>query len=242
MGLVLAFPQAQAAEFVCQEDVPEPSYGPEEQRLVDQFWAESLVYLGQYLKTLETPTGQCLGSAQATVQTYSSKTGEAQTRCILTYRDMELMARHLRAIVAEPDKAKACFDPQNNYDSFTLYTPSREVQALSPVARWLDRPLLTDYYREMGGAIGEAGLELNENFVAVTSRTDTTAHWTRDVSINGLPTLWSSVGWVPFYAENPAGPAPEVAGLAGGLHVPMPGPALKGPGGPARGARRLPVL
>ena len=105
MGLALACAQAQAAEFVCQQDVPEPSYGPQEQRLVDQFWAESLVYLGQYLKTLETPTGQCKDSAEATVQTYSSKTGEAQTRCIMKYRDMELMAKHLRAILAEPDKA-----------------------------------------------------------------------------------------------------------------------------------------
>ena len=222
VGLVLACAPAQAAEFVCQEDVPEPSYGPQEQRLVDRFWEESLVYLEQYLKTLETPTGQCRDSAEATVQTYSSKTGEAETRCILKYRDMELMAKHLRAILAEPDKAKACFDPQKDYQSFTLYTPSREVQALSPVSGWLDRPLLTDYYRELGGAIGEAGLELNENFVAVTSRTDTTAHWSRDVSINGLPTLWSSVGWVPFYAENPAAGSDRFRG--GYLYAELMGP------------------
>ncbi len=73
---------------------------------------------------------------------------------------------------------------------------------MSPVSQWLDRPLLTDYYTKMGGPIGKAGLELNDNFVQVAAKTDTKAHWTHDVSINGLPNLWASVGWIPFYAEN----------------------------------------
>ncbi len=203
IGSMLLGSQLQAAEFVCQEDVKPSQYSAADQQLVDQFWAESLQYLGQYLKVLETPTGSCKDSAEATVQTFSSATGKQQTRCIMKYRDMELLAKHVRAVLAEPDKAKACFDPQKDYDAFKLYTPSAEVQKLSPVSIWLDRPLLIDYYRKMGGDIGTAGVELNENFVAVTSRTDTSAHWTRDVSIKGLPTLWSSVGWIPFYAENP---------------------------------------
>ena len=203
VGCSLTALPVQAAEFRCQDDVKAVSYGPDEQRLVDQFWEETLVYLQQYLRALETPTGECIDSAQATIQTFDPATGGAQSRCVMRYRDMELLAKHLRAILAEPDKAKACFDPQKDYDSFTLYTPSRKVQELSAVSKWLDRPLLTDYYQEMGGAIGEAGLELNRNFTAVTSRTNTSAHWDRDVSINGLPVLWSSVGWIPFYAENP---------------------------------------
>ena len=204
VGSILASSQVMAAEFVCQDDVKPRTYSAADQKLVDQFWAESLTYLGEYVKTLETPTGECKDSAQATIQTFDPKTGKQQTRCIMKYRDMELLAKHVSAVLAEPEKAKHCFDPQKDYDAFPLYTPSAEVQALSPVSTWLKRPLLTDYYRKMGGAIGEAGLELNENFVAVTSRTDTTAHWTRDISIKGLPTLWSSVGWIPFYAENPA--------------------------------------
>lgn len=200
---ILACSLAQAAEFQCQDDVKPQQYTAEEQQLVDQFWDEALVYLREYLQMLETPTGQCKDSAEATIQTYHSATQKKQTRCILKYRDMELMAKHLKAILAEPDKAKACFDPQKNYKEFALYTPSQDVQNLSAVAKWLDRPLLTDYYQKMGGPIGKAGLELNENFLAVTSRTDTTAHWKNDVSIEGLPTLWSSVGWIPFYAENP---------------------------------------
>lgn len=203
MAPMLACSLAQAANFQCQDDVKPPQYTAEEQQLVDQFWDEALVYLREYLQVLETPTGQCKDSAEATIQTYLSATQKKQTRCILKYRDMELIAKHLKAILAEPDKAKACFDPQKNYKEFALYTPSQEVRNLSAVSKWLDRPLLTDYYQKMGGPIGKAGLELNENFLAVTSRTDTTPHWKNDVSIKGLPTLWSSVGWIPFYAENP---------------------------------------
>lgn len=82
--------------------------------------------------------------------------------------------------------------------------------------------MLTDYYRKLGGEIGAAGLELNENFVAVTSRTDTSVHWSRDVSIKGLPTLWSSVGWIPFYAENPDAGADRFRG--GYLYAELMGP------------------
>lgn len=82
-GTAFACFQAQAAEFKCQDDVKPAHLTADEQKLVDQFWAESLVYLDQYLKALETPTGQCKDSAQATTQTYSSETGKAQTRCIM---------------------------------------------------------------------------------------------------------------------------------------------------------------
>jgi len=221
-SLLLAAPLAQSAEFICHDDVKPASYSPEEQRLVDQFWEESLTYLGQYLRALETPTGECKDSAQATIQTYDAATGAKQTRCIMRYRDIELLAKHLRAVQAEPDKAKKCFDPQKSYGAFPLYTPSAEVQALSAVSKWLDRPLLTDYYRKLGGEIGAAGLELNENFVAVTSRTDTSVHWSSDVSIKGLPTLWSSVGWIPFYAENPDAGADRFRG--GYLYAELMGP------------------
>ncbi|MFT9257801.1 MAG: dimethylsulfonioproprionate lyase family protein [Acetobacter sp.] len=195
--------KAHAARFVCQDDVKPADLTAAEQKLVDRFWAESLVYLQQYLKVLETPTGGCQQSAQATVQTYLPATGREQTRCILDYGDMALLAKHVKAVLAEPDKARACFDPQKNYRTVVLYTPGEQVRSLSPTSQWLKRPLLTDYFRKMGGPIGAAGLELNENFVAVTSRVDTRTHWAKDVSIRALPTLWSSVGWIPLYAANP---------------------------------------
>lgn len=192
----------QAAEFKCQDDVPKASYTAEDQTHLDQFWNETLLYLDAYLDVLKTPTGACKDSAEATIQTFDSTTGGKQSRCILKYRDMELMAKHLQAILDEPEKAKACFDPQKNYTAFQLYTPNVKLQEMSEVSRWLDRPLLVDYFKKIGGEVGKAGFDLNGNFVSITSKTDTQAHWKRDVSINGLPNLWSSVGWIPFYAEN----------------------------------------
>ena len=66
---ILACSLAQAAEFQCQDDVKPQQYTAEEQQLVDQFWDEALVYLREYLQVLETPTGQCKDSAEATIQT-----------------------------------------------------------------------------------------------------------------------------------------------------------------------------
>lgn len=198
----LAASGVEAATFKCDDDVPQPSYTAEEQKLVDQFWDETLLYLDAYVDVLSKPTGRCKDSAEATIQTFDTTTGKKQSRCILKYRDMELMTKHVKAILAEPDKAKACFDPQKNYSEMQLYTPNAKLQSMSAVSRWLDRPLLTQYFTKIGGPIGKAGVELNENFVEVTSKTDTQAHWKRDVSINGLPNLWASVGWIPFYAEN----------------------------------------
>lgn len=198
----LATSSVNAANFKCDGNVLHPTYSAEEQELVDQFWNETLLYLDAYVDVLSKPTGRCKDSAEATIQTFDATTGKKQSRCILKYRDVELMTKQLKAILAEPDKAKACFDPQKNYTEFQLYTPNAKLQSVSAVSRWLDRPLLTDYFTKIGGPIGKAGLELNENFVEVTSKTDTQAHWKRDVSINGLPNLWASVGWIPFYAEN----------------------------------------
>ncbi len=198
----LCAPEVEASAFKCQDDVPHPSYSVDEQKLVDQFWKETLAYLDAYVDVLKTPTGACKDSAEATVQTFDAATGQKQSRCILKYRDMELLTKHVQAVLAEPEKAKACFDPQKNYTEMKLYTPNETLQSASAVSRWIDRPLLTDYYEKMGGAIGKAGLELSQNFVSVASKTDTQAHWKRDVSINGLPNLWASVGWIPFYAEN----------------------------------------
>ena len=192
----------EAATFKCQDDVPDPTYSADEQKLVDQFWHQTLLYLQRYVDVLQSPTGRCKDSAEATIQTFDPATGTAQSRCILKYRDMELLTKHLAAVLAEPEKAKACFDPQKTYKEFQLYTPSEQLRSMSAVSAWLDRPLLTKSFESMEGPIGEAGLELNENFVAIVSKTDTEARWARGVSIKTLPDLWASVGWIPFYAEN----------------------------------------
>ena len=44
---ILARSVVQAAEFQCKDDVKSQHYTAEEQQLVDQFWGEALVYLGE---------------------------------------------------------------------------------------------------------------------------------------------------------------------------------------------------
>ncbi|MGY9003150.1 MAG: dimethylsulfonioproprionate lyase family protein [Rhodospirillales bacterium] len=201
---VLAFAyQGNAAEFTCNSDVPTESYSPEEQALVDTYWDEVLTYLGAYHAVLTQPSGRCLDSAEAVIQTYDGHTGTQQSRCIMRYSDVKQVMSHVKAVLDEPEKAKACFDPQKPDANPMLYTPSVTVQQSTKVSRWLNRPLLTDYYREMGGEVGQSGLELNKNFLEITTRTNALPHWPTDVSINGLPVLWSSVGWLPMYSKRP---------------------------------------
>lgn len=193
-----------AANFVCQADVSHPSYTVAEQQRVDRYWSEVVVYLREYLHTLQTPSGNCARSAEATVQTYESRAAGKEFRCILDAPDMALLAKQVAAVVAEPDKAKACFDVQSHFPQPRLFTPSAAVRAYSPVSAWIHRPLLTDYYRGIGGAVGKAGIDFANAFLEATSQPAPTAHWRTDVSMRGLPTLWSSVGWIPMYAENPS--------------------------------------
>ncbi|WP_421899462.1 dimethylsulfonioproprionate lyase family protein [Maridesulfovibrio sp.] len=193
-----------AAEFVCL-DVPEKKWSKEEQRNIDLFWNDTLAYLEAYVKALETPTGKCLDSAEAVVSTYNSETGKPETECITKKRDVELMIKHVKAVLAEPEKAKRCFDPQLSHSNgwTKLFTPNRELQNSSPVSKWLNRPVATDYFEKTKDPeIKKAGLELNKNFVEIASNTDSSAHFGRDITIKGLPHLWSSVGWIPFYAES----------------------------------------
>ncbi len=197
---------AYAADFVCMSDVPKKNWTHKEQKNIDLFWNDTLVYLDEYVKALETPTGKCVDSAEAVLATYSSSTGKPETVCIARVRDVELNIKHIKAILAEPDKAKLCFDPQSNNSNgwAVLYTPSRELQKISPVAEWLNRPIAVDYFEKIKDSeIREAGLKVNQNFIEITSKTDSSAHFKRDITIKGLPHLWSSVGWLPFYSENP---------------------------------------
>jgi hypothetical protein len=201
-GILLLFAMpANAADFNCAADIPKHEYTPQEQKLVDQYWSEVLIYLDAYLTVLEKPSGQCRDSAEATIQTFQPSTGKPQSRCILRYRDVELVAKHLKAVLDNPEGAKACFDPQKSQTKDGLYTPSVKVQQLSQVSEWLDRPLLTKFYKDLGGEIGDAGVLLNDNFIAITKKTETEPHWPTDISINGLKTLWSSVGWIPMYSK-----------------------------------------
>lgn len=201
--VLMGVQQANAATFECQSNVRSAPYSALQQPLVDRFWGETLTYLKEYADALEKPTGACKSSAEALVQTFDPATNGAQRRCITKYRDVELLVKHVRAVLAEPDKAKRCFDLHNGDQDTAVYTPSRAVQSLSPTSSHIGHPLLSDYYRKIGGPIGQAGMELAGNFREIVGNVDSSAHFKRDIGMKGLPTLWSSVGWVPLYADNP---------------------------------------
>jgi hypothetical protein len=119
------------------------------------------------------------------------------------YRDVELMVKHINWVLDNPESARQCFDLQKNYEAFPLYSPNQAMKAASDVASFIDRPTLEEYYAEKEGTVGEAGKELVQNFEAILKNTDSKAFVDVDMTYQGLPDLWTAVGWLPFYAENP---------------------------------------
>ncbi len=184
-------------EIQCQSDATN-DWTPEEQHYIDTLWEETLLYLDSYLKSITSATGKCRDSAEAIIQTYNPETGKKESRCIMKYRTMQLLAKHVLAILENPDKAKQCFAPERTAEG--QFTPSEALYSLSPVAKWMQRPLLTDYYRKIGGEMGRRGIEFAESFHKIAAKTNSKTHFNRDITINGLPNLWASVGWVPMYS------------------------------------------
>lgn len=193
---------ASAQNFVCDEDVPTLTYGAEVQERVDELWDQTLTYLEGIVETLSSPAG-CLDSARAITQTHTRSSRHAETRCITRYRDVELMLKHLNAVLAHPDEAKKCFSPQKDYDGFPLYTPNEEMKAASPVAEWIDRPTLSDFYAASDGELGKAGRELASQFSEILEQTSSPEAASEKLAPDSLPDLWGAVGWLPFYADNP---------------------------------------
>ena len=198
--------EAPAAEetpaFVCDADIETMDLTPEQQALADKLWDQSLTYLRGFVTALET-SRLCLDSPLAVIQTNDGKSDSTQTRCVSRYRDVELMVKHINWVLDNPESARQCFDLQKNYEAFPLYSPNQAMKAASDVASFIDRPTLEEYYAEKEGTVGEAGKELVQNFEAILKNTDSKAFVDVDMTYQGLPDLWTAVGWLPFYAENP---------------------------------------
>ncbi len=188
------------AGFVCDDDIETIDMTPAQKALAEKLWTETLAYLSGFVTALET-SRLCLDSPLATVQTNDGKTNKTQTRCMSRYRDVELMVKHVNWVLDNPDLARQCFDVQKTYDAFPLYTPNEEMKAASEVAAWIDRPTFTEYYADKNDDIGKAGRKLTKNFSAILANTDSKGFIDKDITYNGLPDLWSAVGWLPFYAE-----------------------------------------
>ncbi|MBR9805968.1 MAG: hypothetical protein GYB49_01930 [Alphaproteobacteria bacterium] len=190
--------------FVCDSDMPEASYTQSEQALIDTLWDETLVYLEGFSESLRAGDSQCDTGAGVILQTVTADGEGPETGCIDKYKDVDAVLSHIRAVLDHPDEAKACFDPQKNYDAFALYSPGKAALEESEVASWIERPAMAEYYAGTNGPIGESGRELSEGFWQILKDTTPEGAFPVDVTANGLPNLWASVGWLPFYAENPS--------------------------------------
>ncbi len=188
--------------FVCDDDIDTTELTPEERALEDELWQQTLTYLRGFVTALET-SRLCLDSPLAVIQTNDGKTNRTQTRCVSRYRDVELMVKHVNWVLDNPELARTCFDTQKNYQAFQLYTPTEAMKQASDVAAWIDRPTLEAYYADKEGTVGEAGGDLVENFEAILKNTSSAGFVDVDMTYQGLPDLWTAVGWLPFYAENP---------------------------------------
>jgi hypothetical protein len=196
-------PAAKATQkFVCDDDIDRSELTPKEQALADELWEQTLTYLRGFVTALET-SRLCLDSPLAVIQTNDGRTNQTQTRCVSRYRDVELMVKHVNWVLDNPELARNCFDVQKNYEAFQLYTPTEAMKQASEVAAWIDRPTLEEYHADKEGEVGEAGRDLTENFEAILKNTNSTAFVEVDMTYQGLPDLWTAVGWLPFYAENP---------------------------------------
>jgi len=188
-------------EFVCLDPVT-TKYSAKEQKLVDTLWQESLVYLRNYADALTTSTnGDCLNSD---VAIYETTAPGFSKMCIMEKEDMKKMVKHIYQIVNNPDAAKKCFDPRKGDKSLTM--PTGTLLSKSPVAKWLDRTTMTEFFNRVKTTkkAREHGKLFAKNFSKMATGSDIVMpkNFKQDVSANALPNLWASVGWSPMYAAN----------------------------------------
>ncbi|WP_426576147.1 dimethylsulfonioproprionate lyase family protein [Xenorhabdus stockiae] len=190
------------AEFKCL--TTQPNYTPEEMKLVNLLWDESIKYLEGYVKAITTSTdSQCLNSAISVIETNTPQLTGPTRQCIMDNVDMQRLVKHVYTVINNKDKAFKCFTPQKNAKE--LYSPSEQLKQASPVAQWLNRPSLKDYYSSISNdSLKMAGIRFYNNFYKmVTGKAiKMPTSFPYDISATNLPNLWASVGWVPLYSNN----------------------------------------
>ncbi|MBW3165463.1 hypothetical protein [Ferrimonas balearica] len=189
------------ATFTCLDAPAE--YSPEAQPYVDQLWDETLKYLEAYAVALSSTDGNCRHSDLSMVETNTHDLKGPQYMCIMDQRDMQLMVKHIYAVINNPDKAKACFGAREDVD--WIYSPGGELERRSPVAQWLNRTTFSEFFetKVTDPEVQAYGREFTKHFAKMVTGDDLVMPkaFPYDVSANALPNLWASVGWFPMYAE-----------------------------------------
>ncbi|WP_051435719.1 hypothetical protein [Shewanella fidelis] len=189
------------AEFSC---INAPvKYSAAEQKHIDVLWQETLKYVEGYAVALtSSDSEQCQSSALAMTETNRPGLTGPTYQCIMDNRDMQVMVKHIYAVLNNPDKAKQCFSAKK--DSTSLLSPSETMTQGSAVARWINRPEMKDYFANLSDkALNKAGIEFADNFAEMITGSDIQmpANFPFDISANALPNLWASVGWAPMYSK-----------------------------------------
>ncbi|WP_028116309.1 hypothetical protein [Ferrimonas senticii] len=189
------------ATFQCLGD--SPRYSAADQKYVDMLWAETLKYLEGYAVALSTSDSNCRNSDLAMYQTNTHDLKGPQYMCIMDNRDMQLMVKHIHAVLANPEQAKQCFGAREDVN--WIYSPGGELEANSPVAQWLKRETFAEFFdnKVTDPKVKAYGKDYTEHFAKMVTGSDIKmpAAFPFDVSANALPNLWAAVGWFPMYAE-----------------------------------------
>ena len=154
------------AEFKCLGETQK--YDAKGQKYLDILWDETLKYLNAYAIALTTAeNSECLNSDEAVIDT----TNGARKMCIMDRRDMKIMVKNIYQVIENPDKAKACFGPRENVS--WIYSPSKELEEISPVAKWLNRTTFEEFFESLSK---KAGFE-NANLVFLLNETPYPPHY-----------------------------------------------------------------
>jgi hypothetical protein len=181
-------------------------YAPQEQKYVDALWHETLQYLKGTAIALTTPgESTCIHSDEAVYETADGM----ERMCITRRADVKSVVKNIYQVLYNPDKAKACFSPRKGETAngnANIYAPTGSLYERSPVAQWLKRPSLKEFYATKvdDPEVQKFGLRFSENFSEMVTGEEIVmpVAFPFDISANALPNLWAAAGWNPMYGEN----------------------------------------
>ncbi|MEG2432887.1 MAG: hypothetical protein RSB25_14665, partial [Acinetobacter sp.] len=133
------------ATFTCR-NAPQ-HYSASEQQHIDELWADTLAFLQGFADTLTSPdnTGSCRFSGNAITETNTLALTGPKRQCITENQDVQDLLKEIYSVLNNKDEAFKCFTPQKDVDG--LYSPGGALTQNSPVATWLNRKTLGDYFR-----------------------------------------------------------------------------------------------
>lgn len=191
------------ATFSCRN--PPQHYSASEQQYVNKLWTDTLVFLQGFADTLTSPdkAGNCHFSGEAITETNTPALTGAKRQCITENQDVQDMLKEIYTVLNNKDKAFKCFTPQIGIKG--LYSPGGALARNSPVATWLNRKTLQDYFHSQKDPIARTeGMIFSDNIneMLTGKGVKNPVGIKSDITAKGLPELWVSVGWVPMYSQD----------------------------------------